>query len=45
MKTTIKDFNIDSPLPPTWLMFPTYTPNCLGWRMGGGEGYKSRLND
>ena len=24
---------------PPWLQYPTYTPNCSGFRMGSGEDY------
>ena len=24
---------------PPWLQYPTYTPNCVGFRMGSGEDY------
>ena len=27
---------------PLWLVYPNYTSLTMGWRQGGGEGYKLR---
>lgn len=38
-------FTIDCPMPPIWMMHPSISQYSIGWRMGGGEGYKYDLHD
>lgn len=40
----LKQFNIDNPLPPLWLMYPEISRGCIGWRMGYGEDYCHELH-
>ena len=41
----LKQFTIESPLPPLWMMYPEIHRYSIGWRMGYGEGYKDRFYD
>ncbi len=40
-----KQFTIESPMPPIWIMYPYITQYSIGWRMGYGEGYKDYFFD
>lgn len=38
-------FDIENPMPPVWMMYPSISEYSIGWRMGYGEGYKWNLAD
>lgn len=40
-----KNYGINSPIAPLWLMYPYISRYSIGWRMGYGEEYKYEFSD
>ena len=40
----LKQFTLNNPMPPPWLMYPEIPLGSIGWRMGYGENYLDHFN-